>query len=157
MSESGLALIDRLGLQPHPEGGWFRRTFESAAMLEAGQRCGSAIYYLLCAGEFSAFHRLQSDEMLHHYAGAPVRVYVLAEEALREITLGPDVLAGEQPQLLMPAGTLFAIEPVGEEYALLGCTVCPEFRYEGWGMPGRSELIARYPQRAALIRRLTRE
>ena len=150
-------IISLLGLQPHPEGGWYRRVYESDTTLEGGQRCGSAIYYLLCEGEFSAFHRLGQDELLHHYLGASLSVHQFRDGGYQAVVLGGDLLAGQRPQLPVRAGTTYAIVPEpGQGWALIGCTVYPEFRFETFSVPTAQELIGTYPRYKELIERYTR-
>jgi predicted cupin superfamily sugar epimerase len=160
-------LITLLNLQPHPkEGGYFRETYRSddrlaAASLPArygGDRAaGTAIYYLLTPTAISALHRLASDEVFHFYLGDPVRMLQLGpDEATREIILGPDLLAGQQPQVVVPRGFWQGsiLEP-GGRFALLGCTVAPGFEYADYEHGDRTTLTAQFPRHAELIRRLT--
>ncbi len=158
-------LIEALGLQPHPkEGGYFRETYRSADRLTAlpgrypSDRCaGTAIYYLLTPGTFSALHLLHSDEIFHFYAGDPVRMLQLHPDGRgEELVLGPDVLAGQRPQVVVPHGVWQGsiLEP-GGEYALLGCTVAPGFEYVDYVHGDRAELVARYPAFEKQIVRLT--
>ena len=150
-------IIALLGLQPHPEGGWYRRVYESEALLEGGQRCGSAIYYLLGEGEFSAFHRLGQDELLHHYLGAALSVHQFIDGEYQAAALGGDLASGQRPQLAVRAGTTYAIAPQpGRGWALIGCTVYPEFRFETFSMPKAEDLITLYPLHRELIQRYTR-
>jgi len=156
-------LIRTLDLQPHPEGGWFRETYRgpgrSAAEPEDGARDGStAIYFLLPAGEFSAFHLLrESDELWHHYAGDPVELHTISPGGeYRVDVLGPGLDRAERPQVLVPAGTLQAALVRGTRFALCGCTVTPAFEFADFEMPARDELLARYPRHAGIIGRLTR-
>ncbi|MHC4986428.1 MAG: cupin domain-containing protein, partial [Planctomycetota bacterium] len=153
-------VIDLLGLQPHPEGGHFRETYRSDQILETpfGRRAAStAILYLLAGGEFSAFHRVWSDEMFHFYAGDPVELVLLDEAGCRTITLGPDVAAGQQPQALVPGGTWQALRlPGGGQWALMGCTVAPGFEFEDFELARRDELAVKFPAEESLIRQLTR-
>ena len=93
------ALIDLLGLQPHPEGGHFRETFRSAVPIDGGRRAAStAIWYLLEAGDFSSWHCVSSDEVWHHYDGGPLALWTLSEAGLQRTVLGRDWAAGERPQ-----------------------------------------------------------
>ena len=148
---------------PTPRAVDTRRTFESTAADGEGSRFGSGIYYLLDGRQFSAFHRLRGDEVLHHYDGCAVEVVVLGDDGMITPALGPEVLAGQLPQLpqlpqlTIPSDTLFAMRPVEEEgYALLGCTVSPAFSYGGLSLPSRATLQLQYPRYAGLIMQLTR-
>jgi len=153
-------IIAALGLAPLPgEGGWFRPTWRSAA--------ASAIYYLLTADDFSALHRLQANEVWHFYAGAQVEHVRLAPDAGvgRTTTLGANVLAGEVPQLLVPAGVwqgarLAADNPCDTSaspgWALLGCTSTPAWDEKLFELAERAALLRTFPGAAAHIRAFTR-
>ena len=151
-----------LRLEPHPvEGGWYRRTYTSAATvaLERGARAqGTAIYYLLEEGTFSEMHMLRSDEMFHFYLGDPAEMLLLASDgASRVVTLGSDLAAGQQVQWMVPAGTWQGCGLVqGGKMALLGCTVTPGFDFADYTSGSRAELAAGWPAEAARIRELTR-
>jgi predicted cupin superfamily sugar epimerase len=160
-------LIRSLNLQPHPkEGGFFRETYRAderwpAAALPArytGDRHAStAIYYLLKPGTFSALHRLQTDEVFHYYLGSPVRMLQLLPDGTgRTVVLGPDILAGQAVQVVVPAGVWQGslLEP-GGDFALLGCTVAPGFEYVDYEGGARDRLVAQYPAFAELITQLT--
>lgn len=166
-------IIELLELTPHPEeGGFFAETYrcpegpapDALPGRYAGPRSfGTAIYYLLTPGTFSALHRLASDEVFHWYAGGPVRMLQLdpdatrdAQAGAREILLGMDLTAGQRPQVLVPRGVWQGafLEP-GADFALLGCTVAPGFEYADYEHGGRAELLRRWPAHAALIERLT--
>lgn len=157
-------LIRHLALQPHPkEGGYFRETYRAADSSPAspryvGPRCAStAIYYLLTPNTFSALHRLQTDEVFHFYLGSPVRMLQLGPDGHgRSIVLGPDVLNGQQLQLVVPRGVWQGslLEP-GGEFALLGCTVAPGFEYVDYDSGDRQTLLDQYPAFADLIHKLT--
>jgi predicted cupin superfamily sugar epimerase len=149
MAPSADALIEALGLEPHPEGGWFREVHRSSAL--------SSIYYLLPAGGLAPLHRLrQRVEIWHHYAGAALTLHCIdADGGYRAHRLGPDLAAGEQPQLTVPAGFWQAAR-AGDEWALCGCTVAPPFDFADWEMPARAELLQALPQLAPLVLELTR-
>jgi predicted cupin superfamily sugar epimerase len=129
------AIIAALGLRPHPEGGVFAETWRGGG--DPGQRAsGSAIYYLLRRGEVSAWHRIDATEVWHHYAGAPLRLSLAAssgDEAALELVLGLDVLAGQRPQIDVPAGDWQSAVSLGD-WTLVGCTVSPAFTHEGFEM-----------------------
>jgi predicted cupin superfamily sugar epimerase len=158
-------LIEYLKLQPHPkEGGFFRETYRSPDLLTAlpgrypSTRCaGTAIYYLLTPTTFSALHVLRSDEVFHFYLGSPVRMLQLHPDGRgEEVVLGPDVLAGQLPQVIVPHGVWQgSYLEQGGDFALLGCTVAPGFDYVDYVHGDRHELTARYPAYREQIARLT--
>ena len=124
----------------------------------AGARAASTgIYYLLEPGDFSAFHRIRSDEMWHFYDGGALHVEVIhADGAHETLRLGRDPEAGEVLQAVVPAGAWFGSAPAGDNYSLVGCTVAPGFDFRDFEMAERTVLRARFPQHAALVERLTR-
>jgi uncharacterized protein len=167
MSTDAEYWIKKLGLEAHPEGGYYRQTYkaelilveESLAPRFAGARAAStAIYFLLSGEDFSAFHRLRSDEVWHFYVGATLVVHVIDEGGrYLEILLGNDPEAGEVLQAVVKAGCWFASRVRdGKAFALVGCTVAPGFEFEDFEMGKREELVMRYPQHRELIERLTR-
>ena len=157
-------LIERLFLARHPEGGWFRETYRSHEQREdlpshiSRSRCiCTAIYFLLEHGEFSALHRIKSDELWHHYAGSGLLIHVIDPGGeYRQLRLGKDIEAGEQFQAVVPAGSWFGAEPKGEGYSLVGCTVAPGFDFADLELADRGRLCVLYPQHRSLIDRLTR-
>jgi predicted cupin superfamily sugar epimerase len=159
--------IDKLQLEAHPEGGYFRQTYKADSVLAkealpagfAGARAAStAIYFLLEGTDFSAFHRLRSDEVWHFYAGDPLIVHVIAPEGkYSSILLGRDLDAGHVLQGVVRAGCWFASHVADwKSFALVGCTVAPGFDFEDFELAKRAELVARYPQHGELVERLTR-
>jgi uncharacterized protein len=127
MSEA-LRIITRLGLQPHPEGGWYRQTWVGPQV--SGRASGTAILFLLRAGERSHWHRVDADEIWLYHAGAPL-ILSMGEAAARALRLGPDVLGGDAVQVVVPAGWWQAAETTGD-WTLVSCTVSPGFRFEGF-------------------------
>lgn len=122
-------IIAKLGLKPHPEGGHFRETFRDAARID-GRAASTAILFLLKAGERSHWHRVDSTEIWHFHAGAPLRLEI--DDGRRTvITLGPDVLRGETPQGIAPRGVWQAAQSLGS-WTLVGCTVAPGFHFAGF-------------------------
>ena len=163
--EAAQQWIQRLQLQPHPEGGWYRQTYRAPLTLphaalpgHAGDRAASTVIYFLLAGDqFSAFHRLRSDEVWHFYAGSELIVHVIEHGTYSEILLGNDMQAGQQFQAVVPSGCWFGSSlRHPDTYALVGCTVAPGFDFADFEMAKRAELIAHYPQHRAMIERLTR-
>ncbi|WP_372603630.1 cupin domain-containing protein [Actibacterium sp.] len=127
-------LIDRLNLIPHPEGGWYRETWVAPAA-QGARPAGTAIYYLLEFGQHSHWHRVDADEIWHFYAGDPL-ILSLAGDAqgpARDHLLGPDLDAGQSPQIIVPAGHWQAARPTGR-FTLVGCTVSPGFQFAGFEM-----------------------
>ena len=162
-----LDLVEKLALQPHPEGVFYRETYRSSLQLPVeslpqnfgGSRNGcTSIYYLLPARAFSAFHKIKSDEGWHFYEGLPLHVFVLLPNGnLRIIKLGRDLINGETYQAVVPANCWFASRPVGVDgFSLVGCTVAPGFDFVDFEMANRSSLLQRYPQHEQLILELTR-
>ncbi|AJY47488.1 cupin domain-containing protein [Martelella endophytica] len=123
-------IIAKLGLQGHPEGGWFAETYRD---LSDGTERGvsSLIYFLLKAGERSHWHRLHTAvEVWHYYAGAPLILHLSADGAATEsMTLGPDLATGARPQAVVPRGVWQAAETTGD-FTLVGCTVAPGFAFD---------------------------
>lgn len=167
MERSATDWIERLDLQPHPEGGFFRETYRAAEMVAAahlparfdGARpFATAILFLLPAGEVSVLHRIRSDEIWHFHAGGPLDIIVLdGDGAVRETRLGASAERGEVFQAVVPAGRWFGARPApGSAYSLVGCTVAPGFDFADFELAPREALLARYPQHAVLIRALTR-
>ena len=159
--------IEKLQLEAHPEGGYFRQTYRSEVSIAgealpagfAGARAAStAIYFLLEGKNFSAFHRLESDELWHFYAGEPLVVHVIEPEGeYSAIRLGLDLEAGQIPQAAVRAGCWFASHVADWNwFALVGCTVAPGFDFEDFELGKREVLVATYPQHRELIERLTR-
>ena len=156
-------LMQLLKLEPHPiEGGYFRQTYISAGTVDLprGTRSqGTAIYYLLEAGAFSEMHVLDSDEIFHFYLGDPVEMLQLHPDGSSAVfTLGPDLLAGQHVQLVVPAGVWQGTRLVGNgKMALLGCTVTPGFDYADYRSATAEELIAKWPHEAQRIKARTRK
>jgi predicted cupin superfamily sugar epimerase len=145
----GEQVAELLGLEPLPdEGGLFRRTHIDAH--------SSAIYFLLIAPEFSAMHRLAATETYHWYAGSPLRLLLLDDDGrVVEPVLGPDLAAGQRPQIVVPAGTWQGSSSAGE-WSLVGTTTAPPFDWAGFELGERAALTERYPAAAGRIASLTR-
>jgi uncharacterized protein len=160
--------IEKLQLEAHPEGGYFRQTYRSEVSIArealpagfAGARAAStAIYFLLEGGNFSAFHRLRSDEVWHFYAGEPLIVHVIARDGnYSSILLGRDLEAEQVLQAAVLAGCWFASHVADwKSFSVVGCTVAPGFEFEDFEMGKRARLVAEYPRHREVIERLTRE
>ena len=151
-----------LHLEPHPvEGGCYRRTYASAGMVELPRGLrhqGTAIYYLLEPRTFSEMHMLDSDEIFHFYLGDPVEMLQLYPDGRSAaFTLGPDLAAGQQVQLVVQAGVWQGTRLAGEgKVALLGCTVTPGFDFADYHSGSYGELAEKWPEQAERIKALTR-
>jgi len=125
------AVIQSLGLNAHPEGGWYAETWR-ALSVDGARPAGSAIYYLLRAGEQSHWHRVDAAELWHHYAGGALELRIsLDGTAAAVIRLGDDIEAGERPQAVVPAGAWQSARSLGA-WSLVGCTVSPAFDFAGF-------------------------
>ena len=150
-------IVDLLGMQAHPEGGYFVETWRSDEQAD-GRALGTAIYFLLTPEGFSAMHRLASDEIWHHYAGGAVEMLLLHPDGKGETRqLGQDLARGDRPQTQVPRGTWQGARVLGDApWALVGCTVTPGFAFEDFALAERDVLLATWPEHAEAIRRLTR-
>lgn len=158
---------EKLQMESHVEGGAFRETYRAALTFpqqvltpeHAGERNAStAIYFLLEHGDFSAFHRIASDELWHFYDGAGLHVYEIKPDGTLHIhKLGLDIENGEQPQILIPAGSWFGSRvEVKDAYCLCGCTVAPGFDFADFELAEKNVLQQQYPQHVSIINELTR-
>ncbi len=132
VTDQAAEVIAALGLQAHPEGGWFAETWR-AAPVEGARPASSAIVYLLAAGERSHWHRVDADEIWQFAAGEPLalRVWAEGEPAVTVHRIGADVLAADRPQVVVPAGVWQAARPLGA-WTLVGCIVAPAFEFDGF-------------------------
>ncbi len=168
MQRTGKYWIDKLNLDRHPEGGFYREIYRSEEIILAGARSqvlnsernfSTAIYFLLQEDDFSAFHRLQSDEIWHFYDGSPLLIHILNPDGKRERKyLGIEIDEQHYPQVVIPKHTWFAAEVINKSsYILIGCTVSPGFDFDDFNLARRDELLGLFPQHKKLIMRLTRE
>lgn len=165
--------IQALHLQAHPEGGYFAETYRAAETIVqsalpdrfSGSRSyGTAIYFLLENTQFSALHRIQSDEVWHFYAGGPLTISVISPGGeLTTIRLGNRTDRGEVFQAVVKAGCWFGSSPAGlsaepaTDFSLVGCTVAPGFDFADFELGNRAALLAEFPQHQSVINRLTTE
>jgi predicted cupin superfamily sugar epimerase len=145
---SAADVIRRLALQPHPEGGHFRETFRDPRALADGRAASTAIYFLLARGDRSRWHRIDAAEVWHWYAGAPLRLSIAHGGKIAVSQLGPDLVAGARPQVIVPATTWQMAESLGD-WTLCGCTVAPGFEYEKFELapPDWSPAASSHPPR----------
>jgi len=164
MADRAQELIDRLGLMPHPERGYYVETYRAPLIIDdlphgAPRAASTAIYFLVTHAQPTTYlHRLKSDELFHLYEGGPLDVLLLGATGGGEVRpLGLDVAAGERPQLVIAAGTWFAVELAPEaSHCLFGCTVAPGFDFADFELAEGPELAARYPAHAPRIARMSR-
>ena len=159
--------IQGLNLEPHPEGGYYRESYRSSvrvdafnpdAGVEGSRSVSTAIYYLLKGSDFSAFHRIRSDEMWHHYAGVGLMIHMIDNLGnYSSCRLASGLEEGASPQWLIPARTWFAAtaeDPSG--YSLVGCTVAPGFDFQDFELARREPLLRLYPAHRSVIEAFTR-
>lgn len=131
-------IIRMLGLTPHPEGGHFRETFRDDRLVDGARAASTAIYFLLMAGERSRWHRVDAVEVWHWYAGSPLQLGIARPGASANIVqLGADIVGGERPQAVVPAGCWQQASSLGP-WTLVGCTVAPGFDFAGFEMAPES-------------------
>ena len=154
-------IIDRFSLEPHPEGGWFRRTYESKEVIESpnGFRpAGTSILYLLKKGEVSRLHRLDADETWYFHQGAPLRAHMFSADDYHSVLLGNISNQSDSfAQHTIPAETIFGVTPCehsNEPFSLVSCSVCPGFIDAGFSLSDKSILISKFKKHADLIEKL---
>lgn len=158
--------IKKLQLQKHPEGGYFREVYRSDELIPkhslherySGERNhGTSIYFLITNTEFSAFHRIKSDETWHFYHGSSITIYIIDENGkYSTVRLGSNPEKDEAFQYTIPHSTWFAVsvdEP--DSYALVGCTVAPGFHFNDFELGERENLLRLYPKYEAVIKKFT--
>lgn len=150
-------IINFYRLSRHPEGGWYRRTFESSKSLclpQGTRLCGTSIYYYLAEGERSALHYLSSDETWYFHFGSSIRLHLFSSSGYRSVQLGLNWQDGEQLQYSIEGGIVFGAELMEPRGAMLSCSVCPGFEQEDFYWPKKNELFVQYPEQKAIIERL---
>lgn len=138
MSATARQIIDRLGLTPHPEGGFFRECYRDVAA-DDGRGAVTSIHFLLAGGQRSHWHRVDAHEIWHFHAGAPLRLQIAETDdgPVRSLTLGSDPMAGHETQAVVPPGAWQAAETTAvdaDKWSLVGCTVAPAFTFAGFEM-----------------------
>lgn len=157
--------IDRLALQPHPEGGFYRETYRSGENIQV---CGlplrftsprsfsTAIYFLLRSNDKSLLHRIKSDELWHFHYGGTLNIYVLQHDDLSIFKLGSNLDEGDSLQVAIPANSWFGARITSpDSYTLASCTVAPGFDFQDFQMGERRQLMNDFPMHAQLIAELT--
>ncbi len=160
-------IINKLELQEHPEGGYFKETYRSPGVIpnnvlstnfKGDRNESTAIYFLLTSEKFSAFHKINQDEAWHFYKGAPLKLHIISKEGNYSfIMIGNDLENGEVPQYIVKGGDWFAAEVLQKDaYTLVGCTVAPGFDFADFVLPKREEMINLFPTHKEIITKLTR-
>ncbi len=168
MNKNAAYYIEKLGMTRHVEGGSFVESYRSTLKIpqdQLGQDFGgdrnisTAIYFLLEHGQFSAFHKIASDEMWHFYDGNPLSIYEITQEGkLIHHKLGNDLENGEAFQILIKAGNWFGSRcEIENGFSLVACTVAPGFDFEDFEMAKKEELIANFPAYAKLLKEMCQE
>lgn len=159
------AWVTKLGLTPHPEGGYYKRTFEAnesitdnelSVTYEGERKLYTSIYFLLTSEDVSHFHRLKSDELWYYHAGSALTVHVIHENGEYEaLKLGINLEMGEAPQILVKKNSIFGSSVMEKDTcSLVGCMVSPGFDFQDFEMFTQDELLQDYPQHEEIIRKL---
>ena len=151
-------LIEKLQLQSHPEGGFYRETYRSKGVVDFGgeRNFSTCIYFMLTSDGFSAFHRIRQDEIWHFYEGAAVLIHMISPEGdCSSVRVGADLAMGEKFHFVVPAEYWFAAKVLGD-YALVGCTVAPGFDFRDFELASREFLMRKYPTHKDVIEQFTR-
>ncbi|WP_026567107.1 cupin domain-containing protein [Bacillus sp. UNC41MFS5] len=157
--------VTKLGLSPHPEGGFYKRTFESdeqitdkelSVMFEGQRKLYTSIYFLLTSDDVSHFHRLKSDELWYFHAGSPLTIHVIDENGeYQELKLGLNLEKGEVPQILVKKNSIFGSSVMEEDtFSFVGCMVSPGFEFRDFELFTQNELIQKYPNHEDIIMKL---
>ena len=160
-------LIETLELKPHPEGGYFRETYRSTESIHnsnlpdvfnGDRNVSTGIYYLLESDNFSAFHKINQDEMWHFYSGDPIVLTMISPQGeLTTTHIGNEIHLDQVPQFVVPKKYWFSAKLAkNDAYALLGCTVAPGFDFKDFHLASRNNLTKKYPQHKEVIKALTR-
>ena len=157
-------LIKQLNLSPHPEGGFFKELYRSTIRMTPGQlpygykserRLATSIYYLLVKYQYSKFHRIRSDELWYFHKGSSLKIYEIDKEGNKHLHfLGINIDKGEKPQVLIPAGNVFAAELMDKDtFGLFGCMVSPGFDYADFELFEENDLSNTYPEHSELFQK----
>ncbi len=166
MGQSAQYWIEKLKLAKHPEGGYFREVYRANEIISkkslpdrysSFRPFSTSIFFLLKGNEFSAFHRLKSDEIWHFYDGSPLLLYLIDSKGkLTTVRVGRNPDKNELLQIAIPKGFWFAAEVVDKNsFSLIGCTVSPGFDFEDFELGSKELLTNKFPQHKSLIKRLT--
>jgi uncharacterized protein len=163
MSKAIYQIINKLELKEHPEGGFYSEVYKSPKIYKSDsnksevRNLATSIYFLLKSGQVSKFHQLKSDEIWYFHSGSPLNVVIINENGdLRTLVLGTNIELEYQPQIIIPAGSIFGAEVMlPDTYSLIGCVVIPGFEFADFKLMEQKELIAHYPDFKEIIIHLT--
>lgn len=159
-------IIEKFELEKHPEGGYFREVYRSKGTIlknylpkefDGDRNYATSIYFLLTPNDFSAFHKINQDEIWHFYTGATLKLHMISPEGFySSVLIGTNFEENEIPQFVVPAQYYFAAEVLKKDaFAFVGCVVSPGFDFRDFNLPSCKELTAEYPQHKKIIERLT--
>lgn len=157
MRREGNYWVNKLKLERHPEGGYFKEVYRAENEIshpgsQKNRNLATSIYYLLEGNDISHFHILKSDELWYFHDGAGAIVHILSNGNYHQKLLGLDVDKGQLPQLLIPANSFFAAEPIDKDsFILMGCMVTPGFDFDDFELADPNTLIKAYPEQRDLI------
>ena len=151
------SIINKLKLQPHPEGGFYSETYRSEITIPGRDRqLMTSIYFLLASENISRFHRIKSDELWFYHAGSPLIVHTLKNGKHIETIVGPNVLEDELPYFLVPKDTIFGSTVLNKNsYTLVSCVVSPGFDFKDFELFSTDQLITDFPDHQDIIKKLT--
>jgi len=163
MVHEAARLVDLFDLQPHPEGGYFKEFYRSPddillPQFSGPRSCATSIYFLLEQGQFSALHRIKSDEVWHFYLGDPLEIVEIDPSGEWKSTiLGHQITLGQQLSYVVKAGNWFGSRPLqGSAYSLVGCSVSPGFDFQDFEMPSRGYFEREFPNLKTKFQEVTR-
>lgn len=159
-------IIRQFNLQEHPEGGYFKETYRSKGIIpnsildssfEGDRNICTGIYFLLTSEKFSAFHKVNQDEMWHFYKGAPLKLHMISTKGEYSfVIIGNNLKKGQIPQFTVNGGDWFAAEVIDQNsFSFVGCTVAPGFDFKDFELPTAERLISQFPQHTEIINSLT--
>ena len=160
------SIVDKLDLQNHPEGGYYKEVFRSKGASKItydtneviSRNFATSIYFLLTSDQFSAFHKIKQDEIWHFYQGSPITIHMLSESLGYQVKTVGQLSHEYEPQFVVPANTWFATEVKKlNAYALVGCGVAPGFSFDDFELASSANLLKEYPDHKEVITRLTRQ
>lgn len=161
-------LIEKLELQKHPEGGYFKEVYRSDEEIskdelpdkyQGKRNFGTSIYFLLTSDSFSAFHKINQDETWHFYEGSTIELHMINSEGIHsKVLIGSDLEKNNHLQFTVPGNVWFAAKVIEQEnYSLVGCTVAPGFDFDDFSLAKRNEMTSSFQHHIEIIRQFTRQ